>query len=282
MPPHSEIVIRVNPETSVNPLGYHDQDASIVYNGRDISEHHIKRILDHRSDAAARSSVTNLLVLGTHFEDFFIQTHENRFRRVGFDACERFNLRTREAKIVTSIPDTDGEFMKVSEYVNKRRRRKDHRLFGDNGSEVWYGGHQDFSNAVLNRLWGIIQGSTSERRIDNEFYPYSINEFRKNLILPFEDMTDAEKESLLESDYDDPSDLIGREMTRKRKRKIVFRDLSLGVEIEDVENRSKKVDVRGRTPFTRSEGVENKPPVVVPLLFLNAMAARATRRGDGV
>ncbi len=255
---HSEVMIAVNPETEAQADGFHDSDAIMIYNGRAISQFHVMRICDHRFQAP-RSDVSGLLVGGDHFEDYFFHTHRFRFRRVAYDEIEKFNLQTRESKIVTSVKDADGEFCKVAKFVRNRRLRRDHRLFGSIGREVWYGGLKDYSDGSLSTMWGIIEGATSERESNNESFPHSSWDMRKRLVLALEDMSDVEAQAIIAVEFDNPIDPLDRRVIRKRRRRITFRSLpGLGAAIADIENRGKRIDLRGRSAFTRAQAVALK------------------------
>lgn len=110
-----------------------------------------------------------------------------RYERVNATQFRRVTL--ADASEVILGPEVGD----VAEFVRRRRANPNHRIYGSDGAEVWYGGETTKNATTLDDVWARIEGRTANSRTDARFqsWPWSAEERRLNFIVEVNDFTDA-------------------------------------------------------------------------------------------
>lgn len=101
-------------------------------------------------------------------------TYEYKFSRDG-DYCIRED-KNGNKEILGQTPNDRNEYIYVDLFIARRLQHPRHRIFGKAGSEYWYGGNQDWSVAVVDKIWEMIETETTLRRVDYVDWPRGTSE----------------------------------------------------------------------------------------------------------
>jgi len=140
------------------------------------------------------------------------------------------------------------EYSHVStEVINKFKSKLP--MFVSDGKEIWYGGKEDYSMTVVNKVWDAIENDNPAlKRADNIYWNFSPAEKASFLCIPIIDIDDAKLEEFKEPKWDknDPDKLV---MLKKRNHGCVIDDLVLEkTNITDIRNLTKQVDILVNEP----------------------------------
>ena len=242
----ASFALKIGPVGSVG--SYDDGDIIEAINSRKIRWKHAEGICSVRHVGVGANG---LRPAGTLAEHYLAETHQYRFVRVSRTETKRITLATGEEEIF------GPEYGDLALFIRRRLAHSRHRIFGQPGAEVWYGGHKDFGHAAMDRVWAEIEHQTDKRAGDHTRWPYSPLERQCFLILPVDDFSDAElreyKSSIMRTAKGAKGDY--QELVKKRKHHVRYKvglGLSIG-ELADVGNRAKAVDLRDtKSPFARA------------------------------
>lgn len=123
--------------------------------------------------------------------------YQYRFERVSKTEVTRTELNSLGLPIENSVEVFGPESINVEEFVLRRYRNSNHKLFGTRGSEVWYGGATSNSQEVLDNVWDNVEYYTEKSRSANEFKYFPLGSVDKKHFLAVP-MLDFEDEAINE------------------------------------------------------------------------------------
>jgi len=222
---------------------YQDGDIIAAFNSRRIRCVHAMHILDPRKAGGGLRAPRNARHIS---RDFYELTHQYRFERISNREARRVDLLTGEEVVFNErlkIVKGENFAMDVPLYIARRLDHPGHVVFGKPGSEIWYGGRKDFSNATLDLVWSTIQNKTQLKEEDFTQWPAGINDLKSHLFLSVDDFDDATSEDLVapELDTSDPENPI---VLRKRKNFVVWRNFVPSADVSRVMDKSVAYDGR--------------------------------------
>lgn len=245
---------------------YEDGDILDVRQDKHIKMCHAEHVC-HRKNFD--NNVQGMNVPGTLAEKYYQRTHQYKFERVG-DEVRRTDLWNGGSVMISNTPTLiDGKMqsMNVSEYLQRRLKHPNHKIFGSVNNEVWYGGkvrHDD-----LDTLWTDIEAVTPHRKADLDYWPYSDLEKKHYLALPVQDFSDKEIERMTEPLYavdENTGEFLLQEnseervVEKHRRMKYNWRAhiATHGFTEEQANDRSVLLDLRGRTKINPTINRERK------------------------
>lgn len=232
---------------------YADGDCLCAFSDRHIRCAHAEMICHPKR---SQRSPRGMLVKGSLAWHWMRRTREFRFERLSKTEMVRINQATNER--VRFGPES----IDLRLYLKRRRENKDHQLFTDGQTVVWFGGRSDFSAVRINTIWEQIDKQTPWNLTRQRFqlWPMGRLDIRHHLAIRSEAITEKQVRDFTEPLYrtndngefawrigkeigfsaaiDDPPDdrndwrLI---VARKRRRRIAWREL-LG-DISETETR---------------------------------------------
>ena len=203
-------------------------------------------------------------------EDYYIETHEFKFERIGSTA-KRTNLWTGQVDTFSKTPtkiDGKMQHMDVEGYVKRRLLHAKNKIFGSVANAVWYGGKTKKDATTSTALWNKIEAKTALKKASHKKWPFTPREREGFLAIPVDDFDDKEIERMTEPLYDvDPrtgdfilDDNDERIVLKFRRAKFDWKSklAALGVSEADVLDGTKSIDLSDKTPLVRSEFKEIK------------------------
>ena len=208
----------------------------------------------------------------TLFEKYMAKTSQYRFTRLNTHDVQRLNLITDEEEVLNTTPNVNGEAIDVAMFVKRRIQHAQHKIFGTvPGREVWYGGKIPRNESVVATVWNDIETHTDSLQDDHGHWPFSETERRTLLPLnctgyktdveEISDPTARERCACVyrTEDVPDVEDEQVNIIVAKRQWQVPYWDLasSLGIDIDDVRNKSKEVDVRSDAPLIERNKIDD-------------------------
>lgn len=183
----AELILKVGSHSVTHP--YQDGDIIHAPNNRQIGGVYIDHICDVRKTGFNSSGLRPDSLAREQRESVY----QYKMVRVSTDEVKRINLLTGEEDILSRTPNLKGEAIDVRLYLKNRLGHKGHAIFGEEGSEYWYGGRVDRSKEKVDYVWNLIEGSTPLRRSDHKKWPLgqietahfcalSVSDFEDNLV----------------------------------------------------------------------------------------------------
>ncbi len=133
----------------------------------------------------------------------------------------------------------------VESFVQRRLKHPTHQIFGNAGSEIWYGGKTTVDEPTLDTVWAEIESLTSELESTFNFFPIGTDDLIDHLVLTVDDMddVDAQDMELPDTDETDPDNPI---TLKKRKWTFPWQAINgmTASRIADVQAAGVSVDVR--------------------------------------
>ena len=229
---------------------YEDGDIICAFNDRRIGCAHMQHICDHRKVPL----VKGLRPIGSLAQYMKEAISEYRFERISHTEVKRVEIATAKEDTFGLSPNGTGAYIDVPLFVARRMDRDDHRIFGEPGREIWYGGDKDKSVATIDAVWAEIESRTPLRRVDHNRFPIGSEGAKVHLRIAVDDFDDVEAKRLVEPLGDATS------ITRTRKYNVAWRTV-LGLTIkdkDDVLDPTKSVDLREQATFVRASIVTTK------------------------
>ena len=115
---------------------------------------------------------------GTLLEKFEQSTKTYKFERLNSNDVKRTNLITLEESIINTIPNTEGEAINVYRYISRRLNSNRHKIFGSQGSEIWYGKSKTHDSSIISSVWNHIETETTNLQVNNSNWPFTPREKR--------------------------------------------------------------------------------------------------------
>jgi hypothetical protein len=255
----AELAIKVG-SVSADPRHYQDGDILAAFNSRAIRCVHAQHICHVKNAGGGRGVPRDT---GHVANDFFAATHQYRFDRVDRTTIRRVLLSDMSEVLIDGTPrriDGKSQHMDVELYVQRRLAHENHKIFGTEGREFWYGGRTDLSDAALTTVWTAIEAKTAHREVDFPNWPAGIADLKSHLFVPIDNFTDAVASDLVSPELDetDPDDPV---TIRKRRRFVDWRASVPARDHDNVENRGRSVDLRPTLPpLARATAVQTRPP----------------------
>lgn len=138
------------------------------------------------------------------------KTYEFRFERVANDLVNK--IRTADDVLIATYgspgsvgpgpePHNPDGHMYVDEFVRRRIKHHRHRIFGVAGSEIWYGGSENWiSTDNLDFCWNEIETRTPELESNHPDWPATPIEKRTFLCARISNTTDQEAADMMEQE----------------------------------------------------------------------------------
>lgn len=265
-----EAIVKINDGPS--STSYKDGDIVQAFALNEIYYHHAQ----HKCHVKNFDFTTDgMRVADPLLVKFLEKTNTYKFERMNSNDVKRINLITSEEDIINTIPNDNGEKINVYQYVSRRIKNKHHLIFRSNGLEYWYGKHR--SDIDVDSIWNDIETHTSFLQSDHVHFPLSGIE--KRAFLPInccmhdhahdhahdeclsaicechmsECSNDfiSERLSPIVSVHNEGTDEQYNEILHKRKYQVPYWDLTsaLSLNVDDIRNTNKEVDVRTSLPL---------------------------------
>lgn len=233
------------------------EDGDIVY-GRSINE----ALWIHAQEFAHPLKTSGLKLNGLREDgigrDWLEVISEYRFERISSTLVTRTNLRTLAQQTIGPpgyVGNPDAPFGKEHIYVqlhlDSLLDSPNHQIYGEVGSEVWYGGSLFFDPVTVSNIWDVVESYTPNRRTNPVFqtWPYTPAMKREFLVLKLaSDLSDATRKLLATG---------GGGKKRTRQVRYWEREGSIGETASRIRNRTIEIDIA--TEFDMATMVAVKP-----------------------
>ena len=241
--------------TGSNP-NYDDGDILCAFNRRQIRGVHAEALCQPYKFGFNSDGLRNL---GTLPEKFQENAFLYRFERISATEVRRTDLVNSGQVIIGPTPtliDGKSQHIFVEDYIARRKADAKHRIFGTDGSEVWYGGKTDVTWTRLDTIWEEIENRSlaeigeQKNEVDHRDWPAGARELSRFLIVSVNDFDDAVSKELTQPvvDTTDPDNPV---TLSKRRNMIAWRELRDTNESE-VLDPGIPVDIRGRKEILQS------------------------------
>lgn len=196
-----------------------------------------------------------------------------KLERISRRLLRRTHLPTGAVDELGPVPNARGHRIDVIAYLSKALAEPQSSIFGTPGAEVWYAPPRLRDAATVSAVWDMLEGETALSRLAHQRFPISDTEKREFLSVPSVDWQDSLTVRLhsqeLDFDIHQPeytpddqrtsTDQPGDQLARMRRVRLPWRDLSLGVNSQDVTNRSRVLDVRDSSAPVPFQALQVKP-----------------------
>ena len=257
-----ELIVKVKSDGS-NPY-YQDGDVVQAMSLDYINFVHAEMIC-HPSNFGFSTNGTRDLV--TLIEKYQQATHVYKFERLNSNDVKRTNLLTSEEDIINTIPNANGETIDVYQYISRRLKNSNHKIFGLSGSEVWYGKARTDFEVLLPVAWNHIETESDNLQDNHNNWPFTDLEKRHFICINTSgrnydgdsftrvelsgDTVTTRSMPVLEDSEDDEQTMLA-----KRKWFVPYWDLSseLGNSVDDLRNKDLGCDCR--KPMNEREHID--------------------------
>ncbi|MEM8668741.1 MAG: hypothetical protein AAGG48_14570 [Planctomycetota bacterium] len=182
----SEAIVKIGAGSS-----YTDGDVLFACNRGMIARVWAQQICSVRD---AQRNGSGWILVDSVARDWFEQTHQFRFRRVSATEVIRINLLTRDRTKLSELPNDDGEAIDIRRFLSRRKSNTANAVFGEDGSEIWYGGRVDTSAGRMAKVWQRIARKTPHKAEDmrHQFWPMGRLDIRSHLAIRIDEATDQQ------------------------------------------------------------------------------------------
>lgn len=214
----------------------------------------------------------DLLLPDAHVSrDFLEAVCRWRFERISSTEIDRVEISSGDRVRIDATPrliDGQLQHMHVPRFIERRKaalagsNSTGLPMYGTAGSEVWYGGPQDYSPAAVSAVWDAIETKTPHRRTDaaRQLWPAGRLDLQHHLLIRV-DPFDEPVRHLLESAVIDEGAIDPAARLVARRRFFVDWQNALGFtgrQRLDVQDRSLSVELRESQSWLRSAIVSDK------------------------
>lgn len=167
---------------------WEDGDVVEAVNNKTTSATHAEILSDPRKEGF-NSDGLRPSGLGKSYLDCVFQY---RFERVSKTEITRTELDSSGLAIENSTEVFGADKINVEEFVLRRYRNPNHKLFGSRGREFWYGGAVSTDENSLSSAWDYIEYYTENLRESDEFKYFPLGSLDKKhfLAVPMVDFVD--------------------------------------------------------------------------------------------
>jgi hypothetical protein len=248
----AELILNVR-STSIDPKQYQNGDIICAFNQKRIRNVHAQHICNINNFGFNSDGLrpTNTLA-----QVYYEKSYKYKFERISSYEVKRIDLDTLDEMIFSNTPNENGEYIYVPEYIKDLKKHSKHKIFGNPGSEFWYGNLKNPDDSKLTEVWSEIEARTVYRETDFQLWPLTDIELKHFLVLKIDDFSDIIGGELVAPE----THMEGEEIIidKKRKNKVDWENLSLPNSINDIKDINKKIDIRGFFQFDRSLIVKTK------------------------
>ena len=208
----------------------------------------------------------------TLLEKFQEATHVYKFERVNSNDVIRTNLLTNEQDILNTTPNSDGEAINAYQFISRRVKNPNHKIFGTHGSEVWYGKMRNDAEVFIPVAWNHIETESDNLQSNHNSWPFTDLEKRHFVCIntsgrnydgdsftrvELSGGTVTERSLPATEDIpEDPPEDYSPVILAKRKWFVPYWDLSseLGTSVDDL--RDKDLECDCRKPMNEREHID--------------------------
>lgn len=165
---------------------YGEGDILCAFSDARIGEVHASHICHHDRHGFTSNGLREH---DTLMERFDFLGYQYRYTRMSRTEIIRTDLRHpwKPDTWFGPTPNDAGEYIDVPQFIAARVRHASHRIFGNLGEEVWYGGQWTLK---VEKIWAEIEERTEFRRIHHLRWPLGKLEFRNFLAITIDDAGD--------------------------------------------------------------------------------------------
>lgn len=203
-----------------NSASFQNGDIMAVMTSRRILDVHASHVVHPRNMPRTEHGT---VAPNSLLEYYLEATKEYKFERISDKEVRRTNLWTSAVDTFSDVPNASGERIDVPLYIERRLALKPNQnlIFGNAGSEYWYGGNDRKTDAIMDDIWDEIERvSSNERSFD---FPFTEKEKQKYLLVKVNDLTDAEAGEMVA-----PLLNLDGEVVERREHKIDLTGFDLG------------------------------------------------------
>lgn len=179
---------------------YEDGDVLEGFNTRRIRGVHAEHLTSVRESGFTRDGLRPEDCLARKAQGV---VYEYRFIRVSQHTVARETLEPASERVVEYdiIPQKE---LDAVEFLERRLRSPNHRIFGEPGREFWFGGRQLLTSHAVEAVWDEIEANTDERRTHSryELWPAQEQDLKSFLWVPTEDFDEDDLANLERSVVD--------------------------------------------------------------------------------
>lgn len=239
----AELHIKIGSHVPGDVMHYQDGDILYAANDRHIRFTHAHHICHPREMTRLSSGLLPLDCLTAKFLEL---TSRYRYERVSRTEVIETDLITLQQEVIGSTPNDSGKVIHVVDQIMHKRLYSNPMMFGNNGSEVWYG-KVDARRTLMDAtaIWDMIESNTPERFVNYQNYPSTVDERKKYLIVSMDDFDDATMHDYMSPGYDQDGFRIS-----KRKNFVNWRALTLPAQVGAIEDRNVEIDIRRNPIFS--------------------------------
>ena len=258
----AELMLVINP-TGQDPKPT-DGDCLDAFNNRKIKWMHAQHISHARNMTFTSDGLRPQNCLCRKVQE---SIYEKKFERISKTEVQVTNLWTNEINIYSDITNPH---IYVEEHIKNRMSSDSHTVYGLKGKEFWFGGKTNVSLPKVDLAWTHITNDTGEVSTDSKYELWGAGrkDLKSYLFIKINDFLDSVAEDLLVSEtiHFDVSDQHGRKdpqrvKLRNRKKRVIYDSLGLPVDINDIRDRSKTVDIRRDVTLDLDDIVDVKSPM---------------------
>lgn len=186
----AELLIKIG-----DGANYTDGDVLCAFSDRHIACVHAQMIC--HKDRSQRNG-SGWIVRGELSETLLAETMQYRFERISATEVRRVEQATNQSEIF------GPSHIDVRQYLVRRRKHAKNLIFGEDGSEVWYGGRTDYTMPTVRKVWNKIERDTPNRLRDEKHSLWSMGrmDIRHHLAIRTVAITEKDVADFTEPQYE--------------------------------------------------------------------------------
>ena len=241
----AELMLVINPEGK-DPKAT-DGDCCQAFNNRKVKWMHAQHLAHPKNMTFTSDGLRPKNCLCRKVQESIF---EKKFERISKKEIQVTNLWTNEVNIYSdiTIPRMD-----VEQHIKNRMLSDAHTVYGVAGREFWFGGKTNVSLPKVDLAWTHITHDTGEISTDSKYELWNAGrkELKSYLFIKVNDFLDSIAEDIIapETIQFDVSESRGRKDVkrlnlRKHKGRVIYDALGLPVDIKDIRDKNKTIDIR--------------------------------------
>jgi len=251
-PLNGELIIKIG-----DGGGFEDGDIIHAFNSKKILSVHAQHITHPKK---APKNGDGLRVPDSLLEVYLENTKEYRFERISQREIRKINLVTGEQDIFSDVSNSNGEYIDVPLFIERRLRNDNHMIFGTKGNEYWYGGNTITTDEKIDKVWKEIEKRTEHKKSDHTSFPFTDNELSNHYAIKIDDFTDNEANEFTAPELGEVDEKGDKPVLKQRKHKVDYKNLP-GLsekDKQDISNKNIKKDHRKNKSFKKADIVKLK------------------------